>query len=87
MFERKKEGIAIFSTKKKNKIIVVQLNDNSIVTFVSTFGKIHPVKKVYLYSRIQKKKVFVPQPHLIEQDKTILREVGLCDNLIANYRL
>ncbi|KFM79969.1 PiggyBac transposable element-derived protein 3, partial [Stegodyphus mimosarum] len=71
--------------EKKN--FFVQLNDYLVLTVGSKFEKSQPIKSVSCYSRMQKKKVFVPQLHLIEQYNAKMGKVDLCNNLVAKYKI
>lgn len=72
---------------QRNQIHITRWNDNNEVTIISNFVGIQPESKVSRYSSLEKKKISVPQPNVINQYNKHMGGVDLHDNGVANYRI
>ena len=85
-FCQKKKSRGTFDYKStENKFVVVQWNDNNLVNVA--FLPVYAVDKVSRYSRKEKKRVLVEQPHLIHKYNSFMGGVDRCDQNISLYKV
>lgn len=68
-------------------ILFAKWNDNSVVTVGTNFDGIEPLQSVKRWSRIQKSKVNIAQPHLISEYNAGMGGVDLHDQAISAYNI
>lgn len=70
-----------------NKVFAVRWHDNSVVTVITNFDTLEPIRNIKRYNRKEKKHNMIPQPNVIHQYNQGMGGVDLHDNGIANYRI
>lgn len=83
----KKRARGSYEYATQGDVVVVRWMDNSVVTVASTDYKVNPVGNADRYSRVHKKKVKVPRPHLIGVYNQHMGGTDLMDAHINNYRI
>lgn len=68
-------------------VLFVKWNDNSVVTVGTNFDGVNPLQTVKRWSRSQKSKVNVAQPHLIAEYNAGMGGVDLHDQAISTYNI
>lgn len=84
--QKHQRGHYTYKTCANPNIIVVQWNDNSLVTIGSNAVGIDPVHKVTRYSQKEKKRIQVDQPHLIKLYNENMGGVDRLDENLSLYR-
>lgn len=76
-------GTYDYCTDKKTGISIVRWNDNSVVSIATKYDTVTPVKLVNRYSRVQKKKISVPQPKVISSYNQHMGEIDRADQNVS----
>ena len=74
------------NTDRNEEVKLVQLEDNNVVTVCSTVFGTEPIKKVQRWSRIEKKKIDVDRPHIVEPYCKTMGGTDRQDQHVNNYR-
>jgi DNA excision repair protein ERCC-6 len=86
-FQKRERGAYDFRFDKRNQVLAVKWNDNSVVTLATNFQAVEPVLKANRFSRADRKVVSVTQPNLIASYNANMGGVDLLDNFVAKYRI
>jgi DNA excision repair protein ERCC-6 len=82
----KKENRGFHDYRSNGSVEFVRWNDNSVVTIGSNHLSHSPLGKAKRYSRKDKKRVDISQPHLIKRYNEGMGGVDLLDRLLGTYR-
>ena len=74
------------STDRNEEVKLVRWKDNNIVTVCSTVFGTEPIKKVQRWSRIEKKKIDVDRPYIVERYNKTMGGTDRQDQHVNNYR-
>lgn len=84
--DMKKTERGTYDFRSNGRIFVCRWNDSSVVTVASNYATHEPISKAKRYSRIEKKRVDIPQPALIQRYNEGMGGVDLLDRLLGSYR-
>lgn len=82
----KKKERGVFQEWSTGDISIVRWNDNQVVTLASNHTSSAPLSTCKRYSRIQKARINVPQPHVICKYNRYMGGVDLLDGFLNNMR-
>ena len=74
------------NTDRNEEVKLVRLEDNNVVTVCSTVFGTEPMKTMQRWSRIEKKKIDVDRPHIVEQYYKTMGGTDRQDQHVNNYR-
>ena len=74
------------STDRNEEVKLVRLEDNNVVTVCSTVFGTEPVKTMQRWSRIEKKKIDVDRPHIVDPYYKTMGGTNCQDQHVNNYR-
>lgn len=80
-------GYFAFQYDEQNSLLLVRWQDNNFVTMITNYDSIEPLGKVKRWSKEQKAKIDVPQPHLFAEYNEGMGGVDLLDQAVNNYRI
>lgn len=83
---KQKRGSYVCAFDPNLEVLVVQWNDNSVVTVMTNACTVLPLVQAKRFNRKEHKEEAVPQPNVISEYK-YMGGVDLHDNGIANYRI
>jgi hypothetical protein len=72
---------------KQSELAITRWNDNNVVTLISNFDGIYPLKNVNRYNRSEKKVCAIPQPAMIANYNSGMGGVDVHDRLLSSYRI
>ena len=72
--------------EKTIEISVIRWNDNSVITIASSQHGCEPAKQVMRWSKAEKKRIAVDQPHSLVKYNASMGGTDLMDQRIASYR-
>lgn len=85
--KKAERGTYDYRVDEESSIIVVRWNDNSVVTLASSCHGVEPVGSAQRWSRAERSKVSIKQPHLIGQYNRNMGGVDGMDQNIGAYRI
>ena len=85
--QKKEHGAYDSQFVKRNEVLAVKWNDNSVVTLATNFQAIEPVLAAKRFSRTDRKVVSITQPNLIASYNAHMGGVDLLDSFVAKYRI
>jgi len=85
--QKKERGAYDCRFDKKNEVLVVKWNDNSVVTLATNFQAVEPVLTAKRFSRAERKVVSVTQPNVVAAYNANMGGVDLLDSFVAKYRI
>ncbi|CAG5047569.1 unnamed protein product [Parnassius apollo] len=65
--KKQQRGYYDYHLDTNDQICAVRWNDNSVVTLLSNEYGVHPIQKAKRYSAVEKKKVNIQQPYVVQQ--------------------
>ena len=74
------------NTDRNEEVKLVRLEDNNVVTVCSTVFGTEPMKTMQRWSRIEKKKIDVDHPHIVEPYYKTMGGTDRQDQHVNNYR-
>lgn len=87
VMKKEVRGCFKYQYDKENSLLLVRWKDNSIVTMMTNYDSIYPLSKVKRWSKEQKQRIDVPQPHLFANYNSAMGGVDLLDQAVNNYRI
>lgn len=80
-------GASDYTFDKTNQILFVRWSDNKEVTMASNHQVYEPMARTKRYNKVEKKKMMVDLPQLIQHYNRHMCGVDLHDNAVSNYRI
>lgn len=87
VFAKNERGFYDWRYDSNNELICVRWKDNSVCTMMSNYDAIEPIQKIKRWSKVDKKKIDIEQPHLFSTYNSGMGGVDLMDQAISNYRI
>ncbi|KAB0790447.1 hypothetical protein PPYR_15169 [Photinus pyralis] len=84
---KQERGTISYAADTEKNIVVVSWNDNNVVTVGSKASTVLPLRQVSRYSQKLKKRIEVPQPHLISAYNQSMGGVNRSDQNVSLYRI
>lgn len=76
-----------FDFSMRNGIIVVKWQDNAEVYLASNASSVYPLSMTARYSQKEKKRIEIPQPHIVKEYNKNMGGTDLMDNNNGTYRI
>ncbi|XP_070173741.1 piggyBac transposable element-derived protein 3-like [Littorina saxatilis] len=86
-FAKEDRGALDFRHDRRSNVLVVEWNDNSVVTVASNCDRVMPLARVRRWSRAQRQFVQIEQPDLIRVYNATMGGVDRADQNINAYRI
>ena len=74
-------------TNKDTGICITRWKDSKVVTMASTYAGVNPIKKTQRYSKAEKKRVKITQPHVVAEYNYGMGSVDRFNQNIAAYMI
>lgn len=87
IMSKKDRGSFEYLFDQNNQLLVVRWVDNSVVTMITNYDTVYPLNTVKRWSKQQKMKIDVPQPHLFKNYNRYMGGVDLSDQSVNTYRI
>ncbi|XP_037035193.1 piggyBac transposable element-derived protein 2-like [Bradysia coprophila] len=87
LMEKKGRGAFVSKISKEDGVIVVRWTDNAVVSVASTTYGVQPLNSTLRYSKEEKRKIDVEQPHLIAMYNKYMGGTDRMDQDLARNRI
>ena len=84
---KQSRGSYDFRFDRQNEVIVVNWNDNNVVTLASNMSGVFPMHSAKRWSMKDKKYIQVEQPHVVHEYNKTMGGVDLMDQNVSCYRI